>query len=143
MANTSVNKVVYGGNTLIDITDTTATADDVAAGKIFYLADGTRAVGTMAQDVWIRTRYPFTYSVSGSGSVNITKNQLGISVPDGYTLVGYTSISTGNANVIPRSWNAQSTPTGTSIVLRNVTSTAVSNQSFFVDVLYMKTSAEG
>ena len=41
-----INKVVYGGNTLIDITDTTATESDVASGESFYLASGVRGVGT-------------------------------------------------------------------------------------------------
>lgn len=39
------NKVVYGGETLIDLTDTTATAADVAAGAVFYDAGGNRTVG--------------------------------------------------------------------------------------------------
>lgn len=42
----AVNKVVRStGETIIDISDSTAGPDDVAEGKIFYLADGTRAVG--------------------------------------------------------------------------------------------------
>lgn len=40
------NKVVYGDTTIMDITDTTAEAADVAAGKVFYKNSGDRAVGT-------------------------------------------------------------------------------------------------
>ena len=43
--NQNVNKVVYGDDTVMDITDTTAEAADVAAGEVFYKADGSRAVG--------------------------------------------------------------------------------------------------
>lgn len=46
--NPYVNKVIYDGSTLIDITDTTATESDVAQGVVFYKADGTRSVGTMS-----------------------------------------------------------------------------------------------
>lgn len=42
----AINKVVYGNNTLIDITDTTATASDVAQGKYFYTNAGVRTQGT-------------------------------------------------------------------------------------------------
>lgn len=44
--NPYVNKVEYGGTTLIDITDTTAEDADVAEGKVYYKASGLRSVGT-------------------------------------------------------------------------------------------------
>ena len=40
------NKVVYGDTTIMDITDTTASASDVAAGEVFYDRGGNRTVGT-------------------------------------------------------------------------------------------------
>ena len=42
------SKVVYYGTTLMDITDTTAVASDVAVGKYFYTADGVKTEGTSA-----------------------------------------------------------------------------------------------
>lgn len=42
----AVNKVVYGDQTLIDISDTTAVASDVMAGKYFYGNDGVKTLGT-------------------------------------------------------------------------------------------------
>lgn len=65
----AINKVVYGAQTLIDITDTTATADKVADGEVFYGANGVRTLGTAS---------------SGGGGI----------IPDGYELqsvsMGYT-----------------------------------------------------
>lgn len=40
------NKVIYGNTTIMDITDTTAEASDVAAGEVFYNRAGERSVGT-------------------------------------------------------------------------------------------------
>ena len=42
------NKVVFGDTTIMDISDTTASPEDVAEGEIFYAANGARSVGTGA-----------------------------------------------------------------------------------------------
>ena len=47
--NPYVNKVVYGDTTLIDISDTTATADKIIQGYTAYGADGRKITGTTPQ----------------------------------------------------------------------------------------------
>ena len=42
----AVNKVVYGNNTIIDLTEDDVTAGDVVAGKYFHAPSGVRTVGT-------------------------------------------------------------------------------------------------
>lgn len=42
----AINKVQYGNTTLIDLTDTTATAADVMQGTYFYDRAGVRTEGT-------------------------------------------------------------------------------------------------
>lgn len=44
----SANKIIYGNETLIDLTGDTATASDVASGKTFHLASGRLATGTLS-----------------------------------------------------------------------------------------------
>lgn len=51
MANNQyVNKVIYGGNTLIDLTSDDVTVADVLTGKKFHLPSGAAGTGTCAYD---------------------------------------------------------------------------------------------
>lgn len=45
----AVNKVVYGNDTVMDITDTTATNNTVIDGEVFYDRSGVRQVGTLGE----------------------------------------------------------------------------------------------
>ena len=47
MANQYKNKIIYGDQTLMDITDTTASTEDVLEGQVFYSASGARSIGTL------------------------------------------------------------------------------------------------
>ena len=41
----AANKIIYGGRTLIDLTEDTATEGTVLKGKTFHKADGTKVTG--------------------------------------------------------------------------------------------------
>lgn len=51
MPNQYVNKVIYGGNTLLDLTSDTATADKVLSAYTFHDATGASKTGTCEFDV--------------------------------------------------------------------------------------------
>ena len=47
----AVNKIIYGGQTLIDLTQDTATESTVLKGNTFHRADGSIVTGTYESDV--------------------------------------------------------------------------------------------
>lgn len=51
MANEKVNKVVLGNETLVDLTDATATADKILNGYTAYGSDGNKLTGTAGASV--------------------------------------------------------------------------------------------
>ena len=50
MPNSTINKVIYGGNTLIDLTADTVTASDVLKDVTFHLPSGAIGTGTCTYD---------------------------------------------------------------------------------------------
>lgn len=103
MANQYVNKVIYGGDTLIDLTADTATASDVLASKTFhdktgaavtgtctYDADTSDATATAAEILATKTAYVNGVKVTGSmvnrGAVTgtITTKAQQYTIPIGY-----------------------------------------------------------
>ena len=66
MPNNVINKVVYSGRTLIDLTNTTATANKIQSGYGAYGADGVWMDGT----VTFSTIYTGSTNPSSSTGVN-------------------------------------------------------------------------
>ena len=64
----AINKVIYGGDTLIDLTSDTVEASDVMAGVSFHSADGVARVGSYVPSVTLS-------ACSAKGSANVTLNQ--------------------------------------------------------------------
>ena len=60
---TVANKIIYGNETLIDLTGDTVTASDVASGVTFHLPNGAQATGTFSPSVTTATA---TLESSGS-----------------------------------------------------------------------------
>ena len=123
-SNPYVNKVVYDGTTLIDLTTDTAVAADVAAGKYFHLATGERVQGTSTLDadtsdanatageiLATKTAYvngnKITGSMPNNGAANVTvTGTSGTAIPAGYydgsgkAVIDSTSASALTANNI-------------------------------------------
>ena len=103
MANQYVNKVIYGGDTLIDLSNDTAIASDVLTGKYFHLKSGERVQGTCTYDADTsdanasaaeilsgQTAYVNGVKVTGSmpnnGGTNVVvSTKAGTTIPLGYS----------------------------------------------------------
>ena len=103
MANEYVNKVIYGGETLIDLTGDTAVATDVLSGKKFHLKSGAQATGSCTYDadtsdatagaseiLATKTAYVNGSKVTGTmpnnGGTNVTvTSKAGTTIPAGYS----------------------------------------------------------
>lgn len=106
MANEHVNKVILGTETLLDLTEDTAVAADVAAGKSFHLASGARTTGTAS----------YAGSPTNNGNANTANAILYGTVDSTSTSTAYTATVAGLEQLVD----------GTCVMLHNgvVTSAA-------------------
>lgn len=111
----AVNKVIYGGNTLVDLTGDTVTAADLADGVKATGADGNPIVGLM-QKVTIDAELSTTSTnpVQNKVIYNALLNKVGTDIYSGFALMGATSTI---------AWRQGSQPIG-SINATNYTGTA-------------------
>lgn len=74
------NKVVYDGDTLIDLTQDDVTASDVKSGVYFHGADGVRTQGTLVETTLpIGSVYESVTNTNPSSSLGNTWDYLGTS----------------------------------------------------------------
>lgn len=141
----AINKVEYGGNTLIDITDTTATSTDVLNGEIFYNADGTRGVGSLTVPDISNLVYTEKVTLTSNLSVNANTNTATAT----YTLTpraNYTPIMVTLDNVYNGAinlWYCTISGNNISWRVRNTSSSKATGVSIIVCVLYIKSSCVG
>lgn len=96
------NKVIYGGQTLIDLTQDTATESDVVKGKTFHKADGSQAVGT-----FVGGGYDYEYEYGTIPSGDITVEQLNVTQNGTYTAPSGKAYSPVVVNVSASGKNVQ------------------------------------
>jgi hypothetical protein len=125
----AINKVVYGEDVLIDLTSTTAEAEDVMEGKTFLNKGGNLTIGTSrggSTDYEELSNKPKINNVELSG--NKTTSDLGINLPtkvsqldnDSGFITGYTetdpvfssSVASGITSTDISNWNGKSTFSG-------------------------------
>ena len=95
MANQYINKVVYGGNTLIDLTGDTVTRADVQSGKTFHLKDGSTTTGTNIWDAYTQDGTATAAEILSTKTAYVNKVKVTGTMPNrGQQIISITSAST-------------------------------------------------
>lgn len=94
MANQYVNKVVFGSETLIDLTGDTATASDVLSGKKFHLKSGQQATGSCTYDANTGDATASAAEILDTKTAYVAGNKITGSMPNRGAVTGTISTKT-------------------------------------------------
>ena len=98
MANQYINKVVYGGTTLIDLTGDTVLRADVQSGKTFHLKDGSTTTGTNVWDAYTQDATAVAAEILNGKTAYVNKVKVTGNMPNrGQQIISITSASTSIA----------------------------------------------
>lgn len=147
MPNQYKNKVVFNGNTLIDISDTTAVDSDVLAGKEYYRADGSKGTGTQVIHSVTQTLTDVTSSNSSIKMLNGGAFTTELIPADGY-LISSVTVMMGGVDITGQVFKGYSNPEQVvhtiEETLSNVSSTNRSEKVLYGEQLYCEfTPTEG
>lgn len=100
MANNQyVNKVVYGGDTLIDLTGDTATESDVLSGKKFHLKSGAQGTGSCTYDADTSDATAAAAEILATKTAYVSGNKITGSMPNRGAQTGTISTKTGTVTI--------------------------------------------
>ena len=100
MANNQyVNKVVFGNTTVMDISDTTATADKVLKDEYFYLRSGQKVQGTCEYDSDTTDADATAAEILLNKTAYVNKNKITGSMPNRGAVTGTISTVAGTYSI--------------------------------------------
>ena len=91
MTNTNINKVIYGGTTLIDLTSDTITASDLAYGKTAHDKSGAVITGTSTKDSTTTDANATAAEILSTKTAYVNKNKITGEMPNRGAISGIIS----------------------------------------------------
>ena len=95
MATTNINKVIYGGNVLLDLTGDTVTASDLAYGVKAHDNSGTQITGTSTKDSDTTDADAAAAEILATKTAYVNKNKVTGTMPNRGQVTGTISTKTG------------------------------------------------
>ena len=99
MAATNINKVIYGGNVLLDLTGDTVTPSDLAYGVKAHDNSGTQITGTSTKDSDTTDANATAAEILATKTAYINKNKITGTMPNRGQVTGTISTKTGTYTI--------------------------------------------